>query len=57
VGRATAGAAAVVITPPDTLSTVVPGLESWDEADTDFRDPSKMFKYFSEQGYRGEVFE
>jgi len=43
VGRATAGAAAVVITPPDTLSTVVPGLESWDEADTDFRDPSDIF--------------
>jgi len=33
----------VVITPPDTLSTVVPGLESWDEADTDFRDPSDIF--------------
>lgn len=44
VGRATAGAAAaVVITPPDTLSTVVPGLESWDEAGTDFRDPSDIF--------------
>ena len=43
VGRATAGAAAVVITPPDTLSTVVPGLESWDEAGTDFIDPSDIF--------------
>lgn len=43
VGRATAGAAAVVITPPDTLSTVVPGLESWDEAGTDFMDPSDIF--------------
>lgn len=43
VGRATAGAAAVVMTPPDTLSTVVPGLESWDEAGTDFIDPSDIF--------------
>lgn len=43
VGRGIAGAAAVVITPPDTLSTVVPGLESWDEAGTDFIDPSDIF--------------
>lgn len=43
VGRAMAGAAAVVMTPPDTLSTVVPGLESWDEAGTDFIDPSDIF--------------
>lgn len=38
-----AGAAAVVMTPPDTLNTVVPGLESWDEAGTDFIDPSDIF--------------
>lgn len=43
VGRATAGPAAAVMTPPDTLSTVVPGLESWDEAGTDFIDPSDIF--------------
>lgn len=42
-GRDMAGVVAAVITPPDTLSTVVPGLESWDETGTDFKEPSDIF--------------
>lgn len=41
--RATAGEVAVVITPPATLSIVVPGFESWDVAGTDFKVLSDIF--------------
>lgn len=41
--RATPGEVAVVITPPATLSIVVPGFESWDVAGTDFNVLSDIF--------------
>lgn len=41
--RATAGEVAVVITPPATLSMVVPGFESCEVAGTDFNVPSDIF--------------
>lgn len=41
--RATAGEVAVVITPPATLSIVVPGFESCEVAGTDFNVPSDIF--------------
>lgn len=41
--RATAGEVAAVITPPATLSMVVPGFESCEVAGTDFNVPSDIF--------------
>lgn len=41
--RATAGEVAAVITPPATLSIVVPGFESCEGAGTDFSVPSDIF--------------
>jgi hypothetical protein len=41
--RATAGEAAVVITPPATRSIVVPGFESCEVAGTDFKVLSDIF--------------
>lgn len=41
--RATAGEVAVVITPPATLSIVVPGFESCEVAGTDFNVLSDIF--------------
>lgn len=42
-GRVTADVVAVVITPPDTLSTVVPGFESCDDVGIDFSELSDIF--------------
>lgn len=41
--RATAGEVAVVMTPPATLSIVVPGFESCEVAGTDFKELSDIF--------------